>query len=81
MGSAEFADLLVAAAGQRPFLAMEYLAGDERSIDCLAHQGRLVRAVVRRKPANAHGRWQLIEDDPEGRAVSYTHLDVYKRQV
>ncbi|MBK8754292.1 ATP-grasp domain-containing protein [Candidatus Contendibacter odensensis] len=70
LGSAEFADLLVAAAGQRPFLAMEYLAGDERSIDCLAHQGRLVRAVVRRKPANAHGRWQLIEDDPEGREIA-----------
>ncbi|HRD49037.1 MAG TPA: ATP-grasp domain-containing protein [Candidatus Contendobacter sp.] len=66
IGSAEFADLLAAAAGQHPFLAMEYLAGDERSMDCLAHRGRLVRAVVRRKPANAHGRWQLIEDDPEG---------------
>jgi biotin carboxylase len=66
IGSAEFAELLDAANGQRPFLAMEYLAGDERSIDCLAREGRLVRAVVRRKPANAHGRWQLIEDDPEG---------------
>lgn len=66
LGSAEFGELLVAAADQRSFLAMEYLGGDERSIDCLAHQGRLVRAVVRRKPTNAHGRWQLIEDDPEG---------------
>lgn len=66
IGSAEFAAVLDAAAGQRSFLAMEYLTGDERSIDCLARAGRLVRAVVRRKPANARGRWQLIEDDPEG---------------
>ena len=66
IGSAEFAGLLAAADGQRPFLAMEYLAGDERSIDCLAHEGRLVRAVVRRKPVEAHGRWQRIENDPEG---------------
>ena len=80
IGSAEFASLLDAAEGQRTFLAMEYLAGDERSIDCLAREGRLVRAVVRRKPANAHGRWQIIEDDPEGweiakRTVSAFQLD------
>ena len=71
--------LLDTAEGQHPFLAMEYLAGDERSIDCLAWDGRLVRAVVRRKPAEARGRWQLIEKDPEGweiarRAVAAFHL-------
>ena len=66
IGSAEFAALLASADGSRPsFLVMEYLAGDERSIDCLAWEGRLVRAVVRRKPAEAHGRWQWIETDPE----------------
>lgn len=70
VGSAEFAGLLALADGQRPFLVMEYLPGDERSIDCLAHEGRLVRAVVRRKAAQAHGRWQLIEDDPEGRHIA-----------
>jgi biotin carboxylase len=70
IGSAEFAGLLDMAEGQRPFLAMEYLTGDERSIDCLAHEGRLVRAVVRRKPAEAHGRWQWIEEDPEGREIA-----------
>ena len=70
VGSAEFAGLLALADGQRPFLVMEYLPGDERSIDCLAHEGRLVRAVVRRKPAQARGRWQLIEDDPEGRHIA-----------
>ena len=125
--SAGFARLLDAAEGERAFLAMEYLAGDERSIDCLADRGRLVRAIVRRKPADSHWRWQIIEDDPaaweiaeqavaafrlnglinvqtreriheDGRReqcflevnprmsggiypVSYTHLDVYKRQT
>ena len=64
IGSAEFAALLDTADG-RLFLAMEYLAGDERSIDGLAQDGRLVRAVVRRKPAAAQGRWQRIENDPE----------------
>lgn len=64
VGSADFARLLDAAEGERTFLAMEYLAGDERSIDCLADRGRLVRAVVRRKPAESHWRWQIIEDDP-----------------
>lgn len=64
-GGDEFASLLDSAEGQRPFLAMEYLAGDERSVDCLADQGRLVRAVVRRKPADSGWRWQIVEDDPE----------------
>ncbi|MBL8250102.1 MAG: ATP-grasp domain-containing protein [Candidatus Competibacter sp.] len=65
VGETEFARFLDAAEGRTPFLVMEYLAGDERSIDCLACEGQLVRAVVRRKPANAHWRWQIIEDDPE----------------
>lgn len=65
VGSAEFASLLDGAEGRHRFLAMEYLAGDERSVDCLAREGRLVRAVVRRKPADARGRWQIIENDPE----------------
>jgi biotin carboxylase len=65
IGSAELAALLEMAGGQRPFLAMEYLAGDERSVDCLAHEGQLVRAVIRRKPAIAQGRWQIIEENAE----------------
>lgn len=70
IGGAEFASLLDAAEGRHPFLAMEYLAGDERSVDCLARTGTLVRAVVRRKPAKAHGRWQIIEDDAEAREIA-----------
>jgi len=65
MGSAELAAALADAAGRRPFLVMEYLAGVERSIDCLALAGHLVRAVVRCKSPVAQGRWQLIEDNPE----------------
>jgi len=32
-----------------PFIVMEYLEGDEFSIDCLAYQGELIRAIPRRK--------------------------------
>lgn len=70
IGSAEFAAALAGAEGRRPFLTMEYLAGDERSIDCLALDGRLVRAVVRCKSQTAQGRWQLIEDNPEAWAIA-----------
>ncbi len=45
-----------------PFLVMRYLAGDERSVDCLAHQGELVRCVVRRK---GEGSAQVLEDNPD----------------
>ncbi len=44
-------------------LLLEYLPGAERSIDCLAWQGELVTAVVRRKASPAP--WQLVEDHPE----------------
>ena len=65
ISAAEFVRLLDMAQSQRPFLMMEYLTGDERSIDCLACHGRLIRAVVRRKPAGSGWRWQLIETDSE----------------
>jgi len=32
-----------------PFIVMEYLEGDEFSIDCLANEGELIRAIPRRK--------------------------------
>jgi hypothetical protein len=48
-----FADLLV----------MPYLPGPERSVDCLAHQGQLVRTIVRRKSAGSATK-QLIEHNP-----------------
>lgn len=42
-------------------LLMHTLEGHERSIDCVAWQGRLIRAVVRRKG----GAGQVIEDRPD----------------
>lgn len=78
VGGAEFARLLDSGEGQHAFLAMEYLPGDERSIDCLAREGRLLRAVVRRKPAGAHGRWQIIEDNPESWEIARHTVAVFR---
>jgi hypothetical protein len=64
----EVAAWLAEAPANSAYLLMEYLAGDERSIDCLARQGELVRAVVRRKASPAP--WQLIEDHPESLALA-----------
>lgn len=44
-------------------LVMEVLEGDERSVDCLAVDGRLVAAVTRRKSASGVAP-QVIEDNP-----------------
>ncbi len=49
IGIAAFRAALAAASRPRPLLVMEYLPGPERSIDCLAHRGRLVAAVARVK--------------------------------
>lgn len=50
------------AAGPWPtMLLMHTLEGTERSIDCVAWQGRLIRAVVRRK--DTYG--QFLEDRPD----------------
>ena len=48
---AHLRDLMLETETDNPvaFLVMHYLAGDERSVDCLAHEGELVRCVVRRK--------------------------------
>jgi biotin carboxylase len=54
------------AARQQPFadlLLMPYLPGPERSIDCLADQGHLVRCVIRRKSMRDHHA-QTIEHNP-----------------
>lgn len=46
----------------RPLMLMPYLPGPERSVDCLAHQGELIRAVVRRK-GSVEG-YQKLEHHP-----------------
>ena len=48
----------------RDMLVMEYLGGPEYSVDCLAREGRLIRATVRRKPCWSGG-CQLLEDNPQ----------------
>lgn len=45
-------------------LLMQYLDGDERSVDCLAKDGVLVAAVCRRK-SNSPIAGQVIEDRPD----------------
>src|SRR5262245_26273615 len=47
----------------RDLMVMQYLPGPERSVDCLAHEGELVRAVVRLKSGALEGG-QLLEDNP-----------------
>jgi hypothetical protein len=44
-------------------LVMQYLPGVERSVDCLAKEGELIRCVIRRKPESSE-RGQLIECNP-----------------
>lgn len=48
-------------ARRRETLLMQYLPGPERSVDCLARDGQLVRCVVRRKEPGG----QVIEDRPD----------------
>jgi hypothetical protein len=44
----------------RDLLVMPYLPGPERSVDCLANEGKLIRAVVRRKEEKG----QTLERNP-----------------
>jgi ATP-grasp domain-containing protein len=50
----------------RDLLVMQYLPGPERSVDCLARDGVLVRCVVRRKEEGG----QVIEDNPGAAEVA-----------
>lgn len=54
------------AAGELPtMLLMHTLEGAERSVDCVAWRGELLRAVVRRKGGPGHDGGQQIEDRPD----------------
>lgn len=77
IGVDELKALLAEWPGATTFLAMEYLAGDERSIDCLVMEGTLVQSVTRRKPRAAGSRLEIIENDPEGRAVAASVCRVF----
>ncbi len=57
-------------------IVLEYLPGEERSVDCLAHEGKLVRSVVRRKLDDGS---RVLEHYPEleaqtARLVSHLKL-------
>jgi hypothetical protein len=45
---------------RRDLMVMQYLPGPERSVDCLARDGELIRCVIRRKMDGG----QMIEDNP-----------------
>lgn len=55
-------DLFSAQKSVRPMILMPYLPGPERSVDCLGHDGELVRCVVRRK--TMIDGYQELQDHP-----------------
>lgn len=59
-GLADFRRGLAELGSCRTMLLMQYLGGHEYSVDCVADHGRLVSAIVRKKPMTA-GRGQLID--------------------
>ncbi|WP_426191748.1 ATP-grasp domain-containing protein [Massilia sp. DWR3-1-1] len=60
IGLADFRRGLEELGACRTMLLMEYLDGEEYSVDCVGDDGRLVCAITRRKPAKA-GQGQLID--------------------
>lgn len=70
IGVDELKALLATSQGNRTFLAMEYLEGDECSIDCLVRDGVLLSSITRRKPRVFNGRIEVIESDPQGQAIA-----------
>lgn len=62
IGREEARQLLAHEPKFRDLMVMQYLPGPERSVDCLARDGELLRCVVRRKPTAEGG--QVLEDNP-----------------
>ena len=60
--SIDGAQRLIARAGHRRHLVMQYLPGPEWSVDCLAHAGELLQTIIRRKRDDAS---QIIEAHAE----------------
>jgi carbamoylphosphate synthase large subunit len=56
----ELATLMAEKPSFKPLMVMSYLADNERSIDCVAHEGKVVACVIRRKVAQG----QVLEDNP-----------------
>ncbi|MEI6206770.1 MAG: ATP-grasp domain-containing protein [Desulfuromonadales bacterium] len=53
----------------REIMVMQYLGGDERSVDCLADRGKLLRHVIRRKSGQPGGA-QILEEHAEISAMT-----------
>ena len=70
LGEADLLAAIQADPHPPPLLVMEYLAGEERSIDVLAWQGAFVAGVVRHKVAEAAGRWQRVAPDPAAEEIA-----------
>lgn len=57
----------------RQQIVLQYLEGEERSVDCLAHNGKLIRGVIRSKLADGS---RVLENNP--RIMEYTRRLVEK---
>lgn len=77
ISSAAYRSLLPPSQPFQPLLLMEYLPGPEYSIDCLAHQGRLLRAVIRKKPQRPGGV-QWLETSPSLLEIARRLTDQYQ---
>ncbi|MES0337260.1 MAG: ATP-grasp domain-containing protein [Candidatus Magnetobacterium sp. LHC-1] len=64
VGIAQMRRALKDSPGFKELLVMQYLEGAERSVDCLADNGSLIRLVIRLKSRDL-GYIQWIEDNPE----------------
>jgi len=69
IGANHLRSMLADAGTFRELIVMQYLEGQERSIDCLAHEGELVTSVIRLK-AKSDGGAQLLEDNPAVRQTA-----------
>lgn len=74
IGLDEFRRLLASTHKHRPFMLMRTLEGDERSVDCVAHDGHLVAAVSRVK----RGRTQHIETDHAAIQIARALVERYR---
>jgi len=61
----------------RELMVMQYLEGKERSVDCLADNGKLIRYVIRRKSGSAGGI-QLIEDNTDIGAITERLVSLFQ---
>lgn len=60
ISKSEMVDMMAGYGSFKPLMVLPYLDGNERSIDCLAHDGKLVACVIRRKVSQG----QVLEDNP-----------------